>query len=105
MTIRQLKNISKAQYEAFLELTLCKHIRKKGGHEHYSRADLTRPITFSNHVDPIPEFIIKNALRELGLSKQDFFDILEHKLIVVEKHDKNAKCKKRYNLELPKKGE
>jgi len=28
------------------------------------------------HIEPVPEFIIKNALRNLGLKKKDFFEIL-----------------------------
>lgn len=45
-----------------------------GGHEHWTRSDLDRPITIQTHVDPIPEFIIKNALTLLGLTKKDFTD-------------------------------
>lgn len=76
MTIRQLKNISISQFESFLELAHCKFLRTKGGHYIYSRSDCFRPITFQSHIDPVPEFIIKNNLRVLGYSKEEFFDIL-----------------------------
>ncbi len=46
------------------------------GHEKWTRKDLTRPIIIQTHIDPIPEFIIKNALRNLNLTRKDFFDIL-----------------------------
>lgn len=51
--------------------------RTKGGHEHWTRADLPRPITVQTHVDPVPEFIIKNALRTLGMTKEDFWQVVE----------------------------
>ena len=46
------------------------------GHEKWTRRDLPRPIIVQTHIDPVPEFIIKNALRSLNLTKKDFFDIL-----------------------------
>ena len=47
-----------------------------GGHEKWTRKDLTRPIIIQTHIDPVPEFIIKNTLRNLNLSRKDFFEIL-----------------------------
>ena len=88
MSARHLRNISISKFETFLELCLCKYLRTSSGHDIWSRADLTRPITFQNHIEPVPEFIIKNALRTLGYSKNDFHDILEGKKIVSKK-DKN----------------
>ena len=52
-------------------------MRTKGGHEHWTRADLTRPITIQTHVDSIPEFIVKNNLRNLNMSSEDFWRIME----------------------------
>ncbi len=80
MTIRSLKNISIAKFESFLVLAGCKYIKTTGGHKKYSRCDLKRPIVFQSHIDPIPEFIIKNALRPLNISKTEFFDVLDGKL-------------------------
>lgn len=79
MSTKHLKNISISQYESFLELAGCKYIKPKsgGGHAKYTRRDLFRPITFQTHIDPVPEFIIKNALRSLGLTRDDFFDICD----------------------------
>ncbi len=79
MSTRKLKNINVAKFEGFLDLALCKYIHDNKGHVQYTRADLTRPIVFQNHITPVPEFIIRNALRALGYSKNDFFDILEGK--------------------------
>lgn len=33
-------------------------------------------LILQTHIEPVPEFIIKNALRNLNLKKQDFFNIL-----------------------------
>jgi hypothetical protein len=76
MTIQKLTNISLYDYRLFLTKAGCKQIRISGGHEIWARKDLLRPIIIQTHIDPVPEFIIQNALRNLGLSKQDFFKIL-----------------------------
>jgi hypothetical protein len=68
----KLSNISIKEYRKFLEIQGCKNIRTKGGHEHWTRTDLLRPITFQTHIEPVPEFIIKNGLRTLGISREAF---------------------------------
>lgn len=84
MSTKHLKNISVSQFQSFLELVKCKFIHTKGGHEKWTRSDLLRPIIIQNHIEPIPEFIVKNNLRLLGYSKNDFFDILEFKKEVIK---------------------
>ena len=79
MSTEKLSNISLADYELFLQKVGCNHVRTKGGHRHWTRKDLNRPITVQTHVDPVPEFIIRNALRTLSLTKDDFFKILRGK--------------------------
>lgn len=74
MPTSHLRNIPLKLYREFLESKGCTYKRTKGGHEHWSRSDLKRPITIQSHIDPVPEFIIKNGLRILELSKQDFLD-------------------------------
>lgn len=76
MAPHKLSNVSLADYRTFLKKAGCKLTRTNGGHEHWTKKDLNRPITVQTHVDPVPEFIIRNALRTLGLTKQDFFEIL-----------------------------
>lgn len=88
MSARHLRNVSISKLESFLELCLCKFIKNKKGHIQYTRANLTRPLTFQNHVDPVPGFIVKNLLRGLGYSKNDFHDILENKKEVIRKGNK-----------------
>ena len=69
-----LRNVPLKLYRKFLEENGCVCNRINGGHEHWSRSDLERPITIQTHIDPVPEFIIKNGLRIIGLKKQDFLD-------------------------------
>ena len=76
MSTHKLSNVSLNDYREFLIKVGCKKIRTEGGHESWSRKDLLRPIVVQTHEQPVPEFIIKNALRNLGLTKQDFFNIL-----------------------------
>lgn len=83
MSTRHLRNISISQFQSFLELAQCKFIKINSGHEKWTRSDLLRPIIFQTHLDPIPEFIVKNNLRVLGYSKNDFFDIIEGRKAVI----------------------
>ena len=75
MSTHKLSNVSLNDYREFLEKAGCKKIRTEGGHEIWSRKDLLRPIVVQTHEQLVPEFIIKNALRTLGLTKKDFFEI------------------------------
>ncbi|OAV67866.1 SEC-C motif [Bacteroidales bacterium Barb6XT] len=72
----KLKNVTLDDYRLFLKKAGCKHIKTSGGHEKWVRRDLTRPIIVQTHESPVPEFIIMNALRNLGLKRKDFFNIL-----------------------------
>lgn len=74
MSTQHLRNIPLKLYKDFLTAQGCSCNRTNGGHEHWSRCDLLRPITVQTHVDPVPEFIIKNALKQLGLTKKYFID-------------------------------
>jgi hypothetical protein len=39
-------------------------------------------VVFLNHIDPVPEFIIRNILRLFPYSKEEFFEILEGSKVV-----------------------
>lgn len=71
-----LSNISLKDYREFLTNACCKCVGINSGHEKWTRRDLSRPIMVQTHIDSVPGFIIKNALRSLELSRKDFFDIL-----------------------------
>jgi len=75
MNAQKLSNVPLSDFRDFLEKVGCKKISTEGGHEKWTRRDLPRPIILQTHISPVPEFIIKNALRILGLTKKDFFEI------------------------------
>ncbi len=83
MSSQHLRNVSVAEFQAFLELVQCSYIGINGGHEKWTRADLRRPVIIQTHIDPIPEFIVQNNLRILGYNKKCYFEILERKKEVV----------------------
>ena len=71
---KSLKNIPLRLFREYLTYKGLKKIRTKGGHEVWSRKDLGRPIIIQSHIDPIPEFIIKNNLRTLNETADDFYE-------------------------------
>lgn len=83
MSTKHLRNVTIAEFQAFLELAKCTFIEINSGHEKWTRADLKRPIIFQTHINPIPEFIIQNNLRILGYNKKCYFEILEGQKVVI----------------------
>lgn len=75
--MRSLSNISVREFRAILKLKGLTLIRTKGGHEAWMKEGMLRPVIFQNHVDPIPEFIIRNNLNNIGISKSEFLSLLE----------------------------
>lgn len=72
----KLKNISLKIFRRYLQHCGLKHIRTKGGHEIWNAQNLTRPVVLQTHVDPIPEFIIKNNLRTIGKAEEHLLKFL-----------------------------
>ena len=73
MNTVRLSNITIAEFEAFLEYKECHRVDSGNeGHEKWEKAGITRPVIFQTHLDPIPEFIVRNGLRDLGVSRNDF---------------------------------
>lgn len=54
----------------------CKFDRQKGDHLIYTRNDLKRPIVFPKDKE-IPVFIIRNNLRVLNISNEEYIEILK----------------------------
>ena len=76
MSTRKLSNIPLLDFRKFLQaqgLNVIKGPTGRGGHEKWSRKDLDRPITIQTHIDPVPEFIVKQVLRHLGMDRKAFF--------------------------------
>lgn len=72
----KLKPVSWKKFEKFLFYVGCRYERKKGDHRIYGRSDLKRPVVFPEDKE-IPVFIIRNNLRVLGISHNEFLNILE----------------------------
>lgn len=79
MNTYKLSNISIAQFREFLFEIGCTRISIEGGHEKWHKNGCLRPIIIQTHIDPIPEFIIKNYLRSLGLTRKDFIDWMKRR--------------------------
>lgn len=71
-----LKNVSLRDCRKFLVKTGCQNKRTTGGHEHWAKPDLMRPITIQTHIDPVPERIMKQIINTLGIDKNEFVKIL-----------------------------
>lgn len=75
--MRSLSNISVREFRAVLTLLGLSLVRTKGGHEAWMKEGMLRPVIFQSHVNPIPEFIIRNNLYNMGISKAEFISILD----------------------------
>ena len=73
MNTVRLSNISIAEFEDFLKYEDCTRVDNGNeGHEKWEKTGITRSVIFQTHIDPIPEFIIRNNLRNLGVSRNAF---------------------------------
>ena len=65
MSTNPLKNLTLRDCRKFLVKVGCQTKRTTGGHEHWTRVDLLRPITIQTHIDPVPERIMKQIINAL----------------------------------------
>ena len=70
------KPVSWKKFEKFLLFTGCKFEREKGDHRIYWRNDLKRPVVIPRDL-ALPVFIIRNNLRILGISSQEYLEIIK----------------------------
>ncbi|MGM9838055.1 MAG: type II toxin-antitoxin system HicA family toxin [Paludibacteraceae bacterium] len=75
--MRKITNIPLSDYRKFLQAVGCVCVSTNGGHEKWKKDGLTRPIIVQTHIDPVPAFILKNALRNLGISTEEFLSIVD----------------------------
>ncbi len=75
--MRNLSNVSLREMRALLTLLGLKVIRTKGGHEAWRKAGMARSVIIQTHVEPVPEFVVKNAIRNLCMTRKDFIALLE----------------------------
>ena len=79
MNTYKLSNISISQFRVFLFDIGCSRISVEGGHGRWRKAGCLRPVIIQTHIDAIPEFIVKNNLRSLGLTRKELLGWLKTK--------------------------
>lgn len=72
----QLVPLSRKKFERFLEYIGCNLKRKKGDHFIYDRLGLDRPVVITADKE-VPVFIIRNNLRTLNISPDEYLEILK----------------------------
>lgn len=78
MNTYRIGNISIAEFRSFLvDNNLVEVESGNSGHEKWLKDGMLRLVVFQTHIDPIPEFIIRNNLRNMGKSASDFRDWLK----------------------------
>lgn len=65
-------NISVNRFRIILKALGLEQVRTKGGHEMWFKDGMLRNVVFQTHEEPIPEDIIKNNIRTIGISKEEF---------------------------------
>ncbi len=64
------------KFEKFLLFVGCDLARERGDHRIYRRTGILRPVVLPKDTS-VPVFIIRNNLRVLGISHEQYIDILE----------------------------
>jgi len=67
-----LRNISLNTFREFLKHKGLNKIKIQGGHEKWSKQGMLRPVILQTHIDPVPEFIVRNNLTSIGSSRKEF---------------------------------
>lgn len=65
------------KFEKFLLFIGCSFKREEGDHRIYWRPDLKRPVVIPRD-NELPVFIIRNNLRILNISLEEYLDILKN---------------------------
>jgi len=76
--IQSIRPIPVRKFRKFLKAVGCEIIRKNGGHEDWGKKGLSRPIVVQTHKKEVPQFHIKGDLRTLGMSNQEYFEIISN---------------------------
>jgi predicted RNA binding protein YcfA (HicA-like mRNA interferase family) len=64
------------RFEKFLLAVGCEFKGQEGSHRKYRKSNLLRPIIIPCD-DELPQFIISNNLRTLGISREQFIEIIK----------------------------
>jgi len=72
----QLHPVNWKEFEKFLLYIGCKYKRQKGDHRVYWREGLNRPVILPTYKN-LPIFIIRNNLRTLNITVEEYLEILK----------------------------
>ena len=72
----RFKNIPLGKIRNYLVSRGLKRIRTTGGQKIWGGEGLQRPIVLQSHIDPIPEFIVRQILRSLDETDDDLKQFL-----------------------------
>lgn len=76
--MKKLSNITVKEFREILTRLGLQSLRTAGGHEIWMKPGLRRTIVFQTHVEQIPEFVVRNAIRDIGMTRQEFLERLEN---------------------------
>lgn len=79
MNTYKLSNVSVDEFRRFLSDIGCVMVSTEGGHEKWRKEGSMRSVIFQTHINPVPEFIVRNNLRTLGLTRREFIAWLKQK--------------------------
>ena len=74
----RLASISWKEFERFLLSSGCEFKRQKGSHRVYTKTGLKRPLVVPTYGE-VPIFIIRNNLRILGVTIEEYLNILKRR--------------------------
>ena len=55
----------------------CNVSKGRGGHEKWVKNGMQRPIIVQTHKDPVPEHIVRQIMRHLDFTRDEFKDLLQ----------------------------
>lgn len=75
--MKKLSNITIDEFRAFMIAKGLMLQRTNGGHEMWSRDGMTRPVVFHTHIEPLPEFVVRNNIAAIGVTRKEFLNFFE----------------------------
>jgi hypothetical protein len=66
-----IKNIPLRIFREYLLYKGLRLVKTEGGHEKWWKEGMLRPVILQTHVDPVPEFVIRNNLTSIGSKRKE----------------------------------
>ena len=72
----KFSNISVSRFRSILKALGLSYVRTKGGHEMWYMEGMLRNVVFQTHEEPVPEDIVKNNIKTIGITKEEFEKVM-----------------------------